>query len=99
MYLLFVVEKCVFCSFEYTCAVLENMHVRQGRNYRQCSQRGRFVGKKQTLLCKFFRTFGSSKCCKFNATVIKDTLFYGQALIPYGIYSLKMANLSLSWIS
>src|SRR4029434_4380982 len=26
---------------ECTCAV----HVRQGRNYRQCSQRGRFVGK------------------------------------------------------
>src|SRR4029434_4157339 len=30
---------------EYTCAVLENVHVRQGRNYRQCSQRGRFVGR------------------------------------------------------
>src|SRR4029434_10910427 len=32
---------------ESTCAVLENVHVRQGRNYspRQCSQRGRFVGK------------------------------------------------------
>ena len=24
---------------ECTCAVLENVHVRQGRNYRQCSQR------------------------------------------------------------
>src|SRR4029434_1984757 len=30
---------------ECTCAVLENVHVHQGRNYRQCSQRGRFVGK------------------------------------------------------
>src|SRR4029434_7447779 len=25
---------------ECTCAVLENVYVRQGRNYRQCSQRG-----------------------------------------------------------
>ena len=30
---------------ECTCAVLENVHVLQGHNYRQCSQRGGFVGK------------------------------------------------------
>src|SRR4029434_4394552 len=30
---------------ECTCAVLENVHVCQGRNYRQCSLRRRFVGK------------------------------------------------------
>src|SRR4029434_4005408 len=40
MYLLFVVEKGVFCSFangliECTCAVLENVDVRQGRDYRK----------------------------------------------------------------
>ena len=30
---------------ECTCAVLGNVHVPQGRNYRQYSQRGRFVVK------------------------------------------------------
>ena len=35
---------------ECTCAVLENVHVRQGHNYRQCSQRG---GKRGTALLLF----------------------------------------------
>src|SRR4029434_5314498 len=38
---------------ECTCAVLENVREHQGRNYRQCSQRGRIVGKASTALKKF----------------------------------------------
>ena len=30
---------------ECICAVLENVNVCQGRNYTQCSQRGRFLDK------------------------------------------------------
>src|SRR4029434_8584417 len=42
MYLLFVVVfgNLLLALIECTCAVLENVYVRQGRNYRQCSQRG-----------------------------------------------------------
>ena len=56
---------------EYTCAVIENMHVRQGRNYRQCSQRGRFVGKPDPAF-KMFPIIWMSKCHLFNATMIEE---------------------------
>ena len=41
MYLLFVVVfgNLLLALNECTCAVLENVYVRQGRNYRQCSKR------------------------------------------------------------
>src|SRR4029434_914614 len=42
---------------ECTCAVLENVHV---RNYRQCSQCGRFVGKADTVF-KMFSNIWMSK--------------------------------------
>src|SRR4029434_10357396 len=35
---------------ECSCAELKNVHVRQGRNYRQCSQREGFVGKAGPVL-------------------------------------------------
>ena len=56
---------------ECTCAVLENVHVRQGRNYRQCSQRGRFVGKADPAF-KMSSDIWMSKCRMFNAGKIKD---------------------------
>src|SRR4029434_7962620 len=54
---------------ECSCAVLENVHVRQGR--RQCSQHGRFEGKADPAF-KMFPNIWMSKCHLFNATVIKD---------------------------
>ena len=44
---------------ECICAVLEN--VRQGRNYRRCSQRGRFVGKADPAF-NIFQNIWMSKC-------------------------------------
>src|SRR4029434_2983922 len=41
---------------ECTCAVLENVHVCQGHNYRQCSQHGEFVGKGGPALLLFTDT-------------------------------------------
>src|SRR4029434_5957216 len=51
-----------------TCAVLENMHVRQGHNYRQCSQRGGFIGKGGHALLLFF--YMAVRVLLVNATVI-----------------------------
>src|SRR4029434_2715438 len=46
---------------ECTCAVLENVHVRQARNYRQYCQRGSFVGKTDPAFYMFSNIW-MSKC-------------------------------------
>ena len=73
---------------ECTCAVLEKVYVHQGHNYRQCSQRGGFVGKAGPVLLLF------SRLCDCDCD--QQYIYLGFYRIPYAISPLKMANLSLS---
>ena len=68
VYFLYLLMALIEC----TCAVLENVHVRQGHNYRQCSQHGRFIGRADPAL--YILNIWMSKYRKFNATVIKHDL-------------------------
>src|SRR4029434_9122337 len=67
-------KKLYFVNFlmaliECTCAVLENVHVCQGRNYRQCSQHGRFVGKADSAFL-LYSDIGMSNCRSVSVRVI-----------------------------